>query len=276
MRKFGRTKLTVSPVALAGSPFGAFKSPLPEVYSRGVEIGINIFFWDSNFKNMTQALLELSPERRSQLFIVASIAVGGPRQIRKGIIKKLKILKLDRFSSFQLGWVRSKFRVRQSVVDTLISLREEGLCDNIGLSIHRRKLAFELYQKNIFDIFMVRYNAAHRGLEDDFLNHLDSAVRPSVLTYTATRWRKLLNKPAGWEGEIPRPGDLYRFALSHPMVDVVCMSPFNVRELDDNMAVLSEGPLDAEEREFVRRFGDAVYSSKKTIIGDPYEKSARI
>jgi aryl-alcohol dehydrogenase-like predicted oxidoreductase len=275
MRPFGRKKAMVSPIALAGSALG-MREPSIDVYRRGLERGFNFFFWDGMFKNMTRALLELSIEERSKLFIVAAIPFGGPKQIRRGLIKRLEILGLEKLSSFHLGWVRSRFRVRQSVLDELISLREEGLCDNIGLSIHQRRLAFEISQKKIFDVFMLRYNAAHRGLEADFLDRLDNDDRPSVMTYTATRWRKLLEKPPGWEEGLPRPGDLYRFALSHPLVDAVCMAPHNMEQLESNLAVVSEGPLKPEEAAFVRRFGDAVYAVKIPVIGNPFEKSAKL
>jgi aryl-alcohol dehydrogenase-like predicted oxidoreductase len=275
MRPFGRKKIPVSPIVLAGSALGMREPPI-DVYRRGLERGINFLFWDGMFKNMTRALLELTTEERSRLFIVAAIPFGGPRQIRKGMIKRLELLGLERFSSFHLGWVRSRFRVRQSVLDELISLREEGLCDNIGLSIHQRRLAFEISRKKVFDVFMVRYNAAHRGLENDFLDRLDINNRPSVMTYTATRWRKLLEKPAGWKEDLPRPGDLYRFALSHPLVDAVCMAPHNIEQLESNLAVISEGPLKPEESSFVRRFGDAVYAVKIPVIGNPFEKSAKL
>lgn len=275
-RPFGRTKAYISPVTLAGTRFGLLREPPVEVYRHGIERGINIFFWDKMFKNMTAALSQLSSEQRSKLFIVTSIGAGGPRQIRNGITKRLKILGLDRFSSFHLGWVRSRFRIRQSVIDELVSLRDKGLCDNIGLSIHRRQLAFELYQRNIFDIFMLRYNAAHRGLENDFLGGLDPRNRPGVLSYTTTRWGKLLRKPPNWHERLPRPGDLYRFALSHPFVDTVCMSVYSIEEMDSNLAAISEGRLSDEENALMRRFGDAVYASKLPIIGDTFDQSARI
>lgn len=274
-RPFGRTKAIVNPIAIAGSPLGLGEPPL-EVYRHALDRGINLVFWDTSFRNMTAALLELPPERRSSLFVIASIAVGGPGQIRRGILRKLKTLKLEKFGSFQLGWVRSRFRVRQSVLGELISLREEGLCDNIGLSIHKRKLAAELSARKIFDIFMVRYNAAHRGLEGDFLDKLNPEKRPSILTYTATRWRKLLERPKGWNEDLPRPGDLYRFPLSHRLVDAVCMSAQSTEQFDSNMEILTEGPLNFHEQEFIRRFGDAVHAVKTPVFGNLFEKSARL
>ncbi len=275
LRPFGRTKAMVTPIAMAGSTLG-FKEPPVNVYRHALDKGINLVFWDSSFKNMTAALLELPTESRSRLFIIASIAAGGRSGIRSGLQRKLRILKVEKFGSFQLGWVRSRFRARQSVLDELMALRARGLCDNIGLSIHKRKLASELSSRNIFDIFMVRYNAAHRGLETDFLDKLNPACRPTILTYTSTRWRKLLERPPGWNEKIPRPGDLYRFSLSHRFVDAVCMSAHSTDQFDSNMEVLSEGRLNPEEDEFIRRFGDAVGAVRTPVLGNLFEQSARI
>ena len=276
MRPLGRKKTMVYPVGLAGSTFGRNEPPI-EVYRRGIEFGINFFFWDPMFKNMTAALLELPEEARSGLFIYGTIGFGGPKQIRKALFKRLKILKLEKLSGFTLGWVRSEFRVRQSILEEMRSWKEKGLCDNIGLTAHRRTLAYKIYRKNVLDLFMLRYNAAHRGLEQDFLDRLDPDNLPTVITYTTTRWGKLLLKPPGWEGDIPRPGDLYRFSLSHHRVNAVLMSPGNTDELESNLKVLSEGPLKPDEMEFVRRFGDAVYSyQKKPIIGELFERSGRL
>jgi len=276
LRPLGRTKTIVSPIGLAGSTFGRNDPPI-EVYRKGLEFGINLFFWDPMFKNMTRALLELSNEDRSKLFIFGTCGFGGPKQIRNALFKRLKVIKLEKISGFTLGWVRSEFRVRKSVLDEMVNLREKGFLDNIGLSAHRRKLAYRIYQKNVLDLFMLRYNAAHRGLESDFLDRLDPENPTTVIAYTTTRWGKLLEKPPGWEGDIPRPGDLYRFSLSHPLINAVLMSPANIGELESNIKVLSEGPLKPDEDEFIRKFGDAVYASKKKpIIGDFFERSARL
>jgi aryl-alcohol dehydrogenase-like predicted oxidoreductase len=158
----------------------------------------------------------------------------------------------------------------------MTSLREEGLCDNIGLSIHKRSLAYDIYLRDIFDIFMLRYNAAHRGLEQDFLDRLDPGRLPGVVSYTATRWMTLLQRPRGWDEALPRPGDCYRFPLSHPRVTATWMSPKNIEELESNLAVVSEGPLKAEEDAFIRRFGDAVHAQKRSLYSIFFERSAGV
>ena len=275
-RPIGRTKIIVYPVGLAGSTFGMNEPPIEE-YRRGIELGIKLFFWDPMFKNMTRALQEITDEQRSGLFIYGTCGFGGPGQLRKALFKRLKILRLDKLPGFTLGWVRSEFRVRQAIIDELTDWKEKGYCDNIGLTAHRRKLAYKIYKKNVLDLFMLRYNAAHRGLESDFLDRLDPENLPTVIGYTTTRWGKLLIKPPDWDGEIPRPGDLYRFSLSHPRISAVLMSPSNIEQLEANLEVLSEGPLKPEEMVSVKKFGDAVYRyMKKPLLGELFERSGRL
>jgi aryl-alcohol dehydrogenase-like predicted oxidoreductase len=58
----------------------------------------------------------------------------------------------------------------------------------------------------------------------------------------------------------------YRFVLSNPHVDVCLTAPSNVRQLEENIAALRQGPLDEEDTQFMRTFGDAVHNAKKWFI----------
>ena len=59
-----------------------------------------------------------------------------------------------------------------------------------------------------------------------------------MVAYTATRWRKLLSAPRGWDGPVMTAGDCYRFCLSSPHVDVVLCGPKNGAQLRENLAAL--------------------------------------
>ncbi|HVP36119.1 MAG TPA: hypothetical protein VMT04_03910, partial [Terriglobales bacterium] len=62
------------------------------------------------------------------------------------------------------------------------------------------------------------------------------------------------------------PGMCYRFVLSNPNVHVCLTSPHNIRELEENLASLKEGPLSEEDMEFMRKFGDVVHHTKKWFM----------
>ena len=105
---------------------------------------------------------------------------------------------------------------------------------------------------------MVRYNAAHPGAEQDIFPMLSPDRPRIVLAYTATRWRKLLSRPSGWDGPVMSAADCYRFCLSNPHVNAVLTGPKSLEMLDENLAGLQGGALSAEEAAWMRDFGRAV------------------
>jgi aryl-alcohol dehydrogenase-like predicted oxidoreductase len=115
---------------------------------------------------------------------------------------------------------------------------------------------------------MIRYNAAHPGAERDVFPHL-SVHGTGVVSYTATRWARLLTRPRGWPSTEPvaTPGQCYRFVLSNPHVDVVLTAPRNERELEENLREVRRGPLPDEEMAFMRRFGAYVHDHAGWFMG---------
>jgi predicted aldo/keto reductase-like oxidoreductase len=61
-------------------------------------------------------------------------------------------------------------------------------------------------------------------------------------------------------GERPlAAADCYRFALSHPDVNVCVTGPSTAVQMEENLTALDSGPLDEEEMARVRRIGRHVY-----------------
>jgi aryl-alcohol dehydrogenase-like predicted oxidoreductase len=151
--------------------------------------------------------------------------------------------------------------------EELRRLREEGKVRAIGMSCHDRKFIGKLAADGALDAFMLRYNAAHRGAERDIFPYLE-AHRPGVISYTATRWRYLIRRPRGWprQGRVPTAGECYRFVLSHPNVHVCLTAPTNLKQLEENISALREGPLDEEDMEFMKKFGDAIYQTHRWFM----------
>jgi predicted aldo/keto reductase-like oxidoreductase len=108
--------------------------------------------------------------------------------------------------------------------------KEEGKIRAIAVSTHARRYAGELVRDGKLDVLMMRYNAAQRGAEEEIVPYLATST-PGVVSYTATRWGRLLRRPRGWpESErIPIAGDCYRFALTNSRVDVCLTCPGNAR-----------------------------------------------
>jgi aryl-alcohol dehydrogenase-like predicted oxidoreductase len=155
----------------------------------------------------------------------------------------------------------------EQVLEELRTLRDEGRVRAIAISCHDRKFAGELAAQGVLDSFMIRYNAAHRGAEQDIFPHL-TGHNPGVVSYTATRWSYLLRRPRGWpkDGRVPTPGMCYRFVLSNPHVHVCLNAPSNEKQLLENLAAVRQGPLEEEEIQFMRAFGDAVHARRKWFM----------
>jgi aryl-alcohol dehydrogenase-like predicted oxidoreductase len=140
----------------------------------------------------------------------------------------------------------------------LVKLKEEGKVRAVGVSIHDRPRAGRLAEDSIFDLLMIRYNAAHPGAERDIFPHL-ARRRPAVVAYTATSWRKLLRKPRAWAGRAMTPGECYRWVLASPHVDVVLCGPRSAAEWRADLAAVREGPLPEGDVAWMREFGRVVH-----------------
>ncbi len=137
----------------------------------------------------------------------------------------------------------------------------------VSISCHDRKFVGELCAEGALDVIMMRYNAAHRGAEEEIFPFLQ-AHDPGVVSYTATRWGFLLKRPRGWakDGRIPTAAMCYRFVLSNPHVHVCLTAPSTTRQFEENIAAMKDGPLDADDMDFMCSFGDNVHHTKKWFM----------
>jgi len=135
------------------------------------------------------------------------------------------------------------------------------------MSCHDRVFAGQLATEGALDVLMMRYNAAHRGAEQDIFPHLQPH-QPGIVSYTATRWTYLLRRPRSWPKTEPLPTAplCYRFVLSNPHVDVCMTAPSNIRQFEENLRAVRQGPLDDEEMKFMRNFGDVVHRTAGWFI----------
>ncbi|TNF49930.1 hypothetical protein EP232_01095, partial [bacterium] len=154
----------------------------------------------------------------------------------------------------------------ERVINAALKAREQGKVRFIALSSHNRPFVGEMVQRDDlpFDIYMIRYNAAHRGAEQDIFPHLTEENRPGIMAFTATRWGQLVNAKKMPPGERPMaPADCYRFVLSNPHVDLSMTGPKTAHEMTDTLMTLDTKPMSEEEMERARHIGDYVYSKGK-------------
>ena len=223
------------------------------------EAGLNYVFWTPRMGKVTGPLKNRLKRDRESIVVATGPTTGWfGTHLRRSTDKLLQALDTDYIDILQLFWLGKTSAWTEGTVEALVALRESGKVRRIGVSIHDRERAGRLAADSPLDMLMVRYNAAHPGAEQDIFPYVEPA-RTAVVTYTATRWRKLLKRPRGWKGPVPTAADCYRFCLSHPSVDVVLTGPKTRAQLDENLAGVAKGPMSEEELDWMREFGRVVH-----------------
>ena len=252
----GRTGLDVSRLGIA-SGYGAPAAAIEKAYH---EYGINYFLWSTprNLK-MGTALKTLAKTEREKMVIVLQSYDHSGFLTPRGVNKGLKALNIDYADVLLLGWYNY---YPKRVIQTALELKEQGKIRFIAMSGHKRKLFGKLAGDPScpIDIFMIRYNAVHRGAEKDIFPFLPRENRPGITIYTATCWRKLLKEKKMPPGEKPlTAADCYRFVLSNPNVDLCLTGPASMEQMEQGMKALEQGPLSTEEMKRIGRIGDYIY-----------------
>jgi aryl-alcohol dehydrogenase-like predicted oxidoreductase len=251
----GRTGLSVCPLAVSGG-YGVDARSLREAFDRGVN-----YWYHGSFRRpgMTQAVRELvGAGKRDALVLVLQSYTRWSWFLEKSIERGLRKLGTDHADVLLLGWFNSAPSER--LMERVERLRARGLFRYVALSSHERPLFAKLASDPRFDIFHVRYNAAHTGAERDVFAALPAGPRPGMVAYTATSWGQLLDPKRMPEGEPPlRARDCYRFVLSQRDFDVCMTGPANAEQMREALATLDEGPLSVEEMQRVRRIGAHVH-----------------
>jgi aryl-alcohol dehydrogenase-like predicted oxidoreductase len=258
----GRSGLEVGKLGLAGS-FGIDAEAVERAFH---ELGIDYFFVTPRMKPMVEGLKRLSAAgHRDQLVLAAGAMLPFGWSVRRAWEKTVRALGVDRLDVFHVFWVQAEWYVRDSTWREMQKLRDEGLIRATAISCHDRPLARRLADELALDVLMIRYNAAHRGAESEIFATLSPESRPGIVSYTATRWGRLL-KPASGLGPMSPP-ECYRFAVSHPAVDVVLCGARSFEELVADAEGVRQGPLDPPRLDEIRRFGDAVRATARGKLG---------
>lgn len=264
LRTLGSTGLKVGRLGVACS-YGAPTAAFEEAFDQG----INYFYWGSTRKEAMAVAIRNIVARglRDQLVVLIQSYSRSPLLMEIFFHKALKRLKIDTADILLLGWHNTP--PSQRIIDRAMQMKQRGMFRFLALSGHHRPLFARLANDSdeMFDLFHVRYNAVHRGAENEVFDQLPVEKRPGIVTYTATRWGDLLNPKKMPEGESPLTGtDCYRFVLSNPNVDVCMSGPKNIEQMRQAIKALKKGPLTPEEMIRIRQIGDHIHTNYRRMF----------
>lgn len=260
----GKTGIKVHRIGLS-----ATYRPGKETIYRALDEGINFLFGFGIDTQLTGVMREVLKHNRERFVIATGVYnyILRYQNIIKTLEKRLRQFGTDYIDVFLFLGVTKEKQFPLSAREELYRLRDEGKVRAVGMSTHDRKFAGTLAQQGALDVMMIRYNAAHRGAEQDIFPYLQPH-NPGVVSFTATRWQYLLRRPGKWSKHepVPAPGMAYRFVLSNPSVHVCMMAPSNLKQFEMNLTEIRKGRLDEQEVTFMKRFGDAVYRRRKWFM----------
>lgn len=235
--------------------------------------GANYWVWGRSFGKVTDGIRKVIKSDREN-HVVAMLGWGYfGWQVRRSVENALRKLGTDYLDVFKLAWLGKTSIYSKAIIHTLLKLKQEGKILSIGTSIHDRKRAGRLALNSEIDLLMIRYNAKHPGAEQDIFPHL-SKRNPAVVSYTALAWGQLIRPlkkvvmppwpgKESFNGPPLSPELCYRFVLTNKNVHIVLTGPQNQEQLRKNMDAIKQGPLGAEEMNWVRQYGQLVKSRKR-------------
>jgi predicted aldo/keto reductase-like oxidoreductase len=226
--------------------------------------GVNFLNWCGVPDSLSQVIAELGAQRREVLVCVqfeARTAAEAETELRQ----ILRELSTDYVDALTFYYVEAPDEWRQIIgpggaLEFCREAQRRGQVRALGLTTHQRLLAATVARSGLLDLLMIRYNAAHRGVEKEVFPVTGAIGLPAVV-YTCLRWGALLrptpDDPPGFEP--PRAPAWYRFALQNPAVTVALMAPDNRAELDEDLTVLNlPDPLPPHEYERLAQHGQRV------------------
>jgi aryl-alcohol dehydrogenase-like predicted oxidoreductase len=270
----GETGLRVSRLGI-GSSFTSDARVIEEAFDQGV----NYLYWGSIRRPaFGRAIRSLARRDRDALVVTVQSYTRVAALMAPSVEIALRRCGLDHFDFLLLGmWNHPP---GPALVEAALRLKERGRVRHLMLSTHNRPSLqehFDAYARDEspYDAFMLRYNAVHRGAEQDVFPHLPASRRPGILTYTTTRWGHLCDPAKMPPGEsVPPARDCYRFALSNPDVQMVLCGPKNREQMQEALAALEAGPLTPAEMERMHRIGDHIYGRYRPQFAEKGDAAA--
>ncbi len=261
--ELGQTGLLVGRLGLAAS-YGA----PAKAFEMAFDHGCNYFYLGGGRKRaqMKTAVRNLVENGHRDKMVIAVQTYARWGVMTPLLYKKaLSSLGIDYADVLILGWHNSA--PSKMLIEFAQRMKAEGLCRFIAMTGHNRSLFPIMAEQEIFDIFHIRYNAAHRGAESECFPLFEADNKPGIVTYTATRWGHLLDSKKMPPNEEPLSAtDCYRFVLSNPDVNICLCGPKNIDQMQTALQALDKGPLTEGKMERMKTIGDYVRANHTSFF----------
>lgn len=232
--------------------------------------GVNFLNWagfaegKSRGDAFSEAISSLG-SRRKDVYVCVQFGARTAADAARELQALLKLLQTDYVDLLTLYYVEQQSEWDEmaapgGALQYLQDAKRDGRLRHVGITSHQRKLAAKLAKTGLLDALMIRYNAAHRGAEQDIFPVTGPLGIP-LISYTALRWGALLKStpddPHGFA--VPGAAEWYRSVLQKPAVDVVLCAPQTREELEEDLAALKcKGPLTAKPYDALAAHGERV------------------
>jgi predicted aldo/keto reductase-like oxidoreductase len=234
-----------------------------DVY-HALERGVNFLNWCGVPDGLRDAIANLGSRRR-EVIVCVQFEARTEREAERELRHLLSELGTDYLDVLTFYYVEEQAEWLEIIgpggaLEFCRRAQRDGQVRLLGLTSHQRPLAALAARSGLIDLLMIRYNAAHRGAEQEIFPITDALDMP-VVAYTGLRWGALLQTtpedPPGFL--VPPAPAWYRFVLQNPSVTIALMAPDNRAELEEDLAVLDMAePLAAQEFDHMASHGQRV------------------
>lgn len=220
------------------------------------ERGVDAFFWEPGYLNLTRFLRDRRLGRRA---VIAGTYHADRGSIERDVDAALRRLRAESIEVFLLFWARSPARLTGEPKEALLRLKERGKVRAVGFSTHLRGVAGEALERGGWDVMMTRHSAAHRGAEGALFPRA-LALGVGVLSFSNLGYGRLLAPVPGAETTPVSAADCYRYSLAAPGVSASVSAPRSLGEIREGLRALEEPGLPEDTRARLLAHGDAVYA----------------
>lgn len=229
-----------------------------------IERGINYLNWCGHSDGLSRAIAEASARRR-ELIVATQLQARTADEARREIDAQCRTMGTDYIDVVTYYYVECEDQWQAIVgpggaAEGVEAAVAEGTVRAIGLTSHQRPLAARWAESGRLDMLMLRYNAAHRGAEQEVFPLTRRLAMP-VVTYTGLRWGALMRSTPDDPTHFhpPTAPQWYRFALCQEAITTVLMAPNGRRELEENLTLLEPWQgIDPTQLAAMRDHGDRV------------------